>query len=30
MPARRMGEKPIRSGMVWPVKDEMGDCSWRE
>lgn len=27
VPARRTGEKPIRRGMVWPVKEAMGDCS---
>jgi hypothetical protein len=28
IPARRIGLRPIRSGMVWPVKDEMGDWSF--
>jgi len=30
VPARKIGENPIRKGTVWPVKDEMGDCSCRQ
>jgi len=28
VPARRIGENPIRNGTVWPVKDATGDCNY--